>query len=64
MLNTKFQGHWSVGSEGEFLKVFTIYERGGHVDLKNSNKFTFPQRLESVNKGYNWPSEEMFEIVF
>ena len=32
MLNTKFQGHWSIGSgEEDFFKVFTIYGHGSHV---------------------------------
>ena len=30
MLHTKFEGHWSIGSE-DFFKVFTIYGHGGHV---------------------------------
>ena len=32
MLQTKFQGHRSIGSgEEDFLRFFTIYEHGGHV---------------------------------
>ena len=32
MLHTKFRGNRPVGSgEGDFLKVFTIYGRGGHL---------------------------------
>ena len=31
MLHIKFQGHWSIGSGEDFLKVFTIYGHGGHV---------------------------------
>ena len=32
MLHTKSQGHWPSGSgEEDFLKVFTIYGRGGHL---------------------------------
>ena len=32
MLNTKFRGNRPVGSgEDEFLRVFTIYWRGGHL---------------------------------
>ena len=32
MLHTKSQGHWPSGSGGEdFLMVFTIYGRGGHL---------------------------------
>ena len=32
MLHTKFPGNWPAGSEEEdFLRVFTIYGRGGHL---------------------------------
>ena len=32
MQHTKIRGNWSTGSGGEgFLKVFTIYWRGGHL---------------------------------
>ena len=32
MLHTKPQSHWPFGSEEEdFLRVFTIYGRGGHL---------------------------------
>ena len=32
MLHTKFQDHTTTGFGGEdFLKIFTIYERGGHL---------------------------------
>ena len=32
MLHTKPQGHWLFGSgEEDFLRVFTIYGRGGHL---------------------------------
>ena len=32
MLHTKPQGHWLFGSGGgDFLRVFTIYGRGGHL---------------------------------
>ena len=33
MLHTKFQGHHSIGSGEDFLKVFTIYGRGGDVGI-------------------------------
>ena len=33
MLHTKFQDHWLFGyREEDFLKVFTIYGHGGHLD--------------------------------
>ena len=31
MLYTKFQRHWPIGSEEDFLKVFTIYEHRCHL---------------------------------
>ena len=32
MLHTRFPGKWSSGShEEDFLRVFTIYGRGGHL---------------------------------
>ena len=31
MLHTKFQGHRSVGSGEDFVKVFTLYGHNGHV---------------------------------
>ena len=32
MLHTKFRGNWPAGSRVEdFLRVFTIYGRGGHL---------------------------------
>ena len=30
MLQTKFRGNWPACSGEDFLRVFTIYERGGH----------------------------------
>ena len=40
MLHTKFRGNWPAGSGEDFLRVFTIYGRGGH--LGDVNKFSFP----------------------
>ena len=32
MLHTKFRGNWPAGSgEEDFLRIFTIYGRGGHL---------------------------------
>ena len=31
MLHTKPEDHWPFGSREDFLRVFTIYERGGHL---------------------------------
>ena len=34
MLHTKFRGNRPAGSgEEDFLRVFTIYERGGHLGI-------------------------------
>ena len=51
MLHIKFQGNRLIGSEEEdFLKVFTIYERGGHVgstcNLGHLNSVLFIMALE------------------
>ena len=32
MLHTKFHGNWPPSSGEDFLRVFTIYGRGGHLD--------------------------------
>ena len=51
MLHTKSQGHRPSGSgEEDFLKVFTIYGRGGHLgscDQDHLNKLSFPHPKES-----------------
>ena len=31
MLHTKFRGNWPAGSGEDFLRVFTMYGRGGHL---------------------------------
>ena len=31
MLHTKFHSYWSVGSDEDFFKVFTIYGHGSHT---------------------------------
>ena len=31
MLHTKFRGNWLADSGEDFLRVFTIYGRGGHL---------------------------------
>ena len=31
MLHTKFRGNWPPGSGEDFLRVFTIYGRGGYL---------------------------------
>ena len=47
MLHTKFQDHQPFGSrEDDFLKVFTIYGHGGHLDQDRFNKLSFPHPKE------------------
>ena len=51
MLHAKFQDHRTSGSgEEDFLKVFTIYGRGGHLGHATWTIYTnsgspFPRRL-------------------
>ena len=39
MLHTKFCGNRQAGSGEDFLRVFTIYGRGGHLGLVTSIVF-------------------------
>ena len=57
MLHTKFRGNRPAGSEEEdFLRVFTIYGRGGHLghvtvcDPYAANKILFPLPKEAPYK--------------
>ena len=64
-MHAKFQDHMTSGSgEEDFLKVFTIYGRGGHVTLTiHANLCShFPRRLH-MNFVFDWPmvSKKMFE---
>ena len=59
MLQTKFQDHRTSGS-GRFLKVFTIYGRGGHLGHVTWTIYInfcspFPRRLH-IKFGFDWPS--------
>ena len=61
MLHTKPQDHWPFGSgEEDFLRVFTIYERGGHlghVTQAPQTNFRSPISLKLHMKfGFDWPS--------
>ena len=58
MLHTKPQGHWPFGSgEEDFLRVFTIYGRGGHVTQTPRINFRSPIPLRLHMKfGFDWPS--------
>ena len=61
MLHTKPQGHWPFGSvEENFWRVFTIYERCGHlghVTQTLRTNFRSPTLLRLHMKfGFDWPS--------
>ena len=59
MLHTKPQGQWPFGSGKEdFLRVCTIYGRGGHlghVTQTPRTNFPSPWRLH-MKFGFDWPS--------
>ena len=61
MLHTKFRGNRPDGSgEEDFFKVFTIYERGGHLGHVTWTIYTnfrspYPRRLH-IKFGFDWPS--------
>ena len=54
MLHTKFRENRPAGSgEEDFLRVFTIYGRGGHLgscDPDAANKILFPLPKEAAHK--------------
>ena len=59
-LHTKPQGHWPFGSGEDFLRVFTIYGRGGHLGHVTQTPRTnfrspIPLRLH-MKFGFDWPS--------
>ena len=61
MLLAKFGRNRSLGSGGEdFLRVFTIYGRGGHLDhvtqMPRTNfRSPYPRRLH-IKFRFDWPS--------
>ena len=61
MLHTKFREKWPAGyGEEDFLRVFTIYGRGGHLGHvthmpRTSCRSPYPRRLH-IKFGLNWPS--------
>ena len=61
MLHAKFKNHRTSGSgEEDFLKVFTIYGRGGHLGHVTWTIYTnfgspFPRRLH-IKFGFDWLS--------
>ena len=59
MLHTKFQDHWTSGSDRRFLKVCTVYVRGdhpGHVTwtIYTNFRYPFPSMLH-MKFGFEWP---------
>ena len=68
MLHTKSQGHLPSGSGEDFLRVFTIYGRGGHLGHVTKTIWTnlrYPI-LRSLHMKYefNWPSSFRGEDVW
>ena len=64
MLHAKFQNHRPSGSEEEdFLKVFAIYGRGGHLGhvtltlIINTNSHRPFQTMLQIKVGFDWPSD-------
>ena len=61
MLHTKFRGNRPAGSgEKDFLRVFTIYGRGGHLGhvtwtIYINFGFPFPKMLH-IKFDFDWPS--------
>ena len=61
MLHTKFRGNRSTSSgEEDFLRVFTIYGRVGHVGYvtqmpRTNFRSPFPRKLH-IKFGFDWPS--------
>ena len=60
MLHTKFRENRPTGSgEEDFRRVFTIYERGGHLGhvtwtIYINFRSPFPRRLH-IKFGFDWP---------
>ena len=60
MLHTKFRENRPAGSgEKDFLRVFTIYGRGGHLghvtQMPRTNfRSPYPRRLH-IKFGFDWP---------
>ena len=71
MLHTKPQSHWPFGSgEKEFLRVFTIYGRGGHlghVTQTPAYKLLFPHPTEAPHEIWlrlaQWSWRRFLKIV-
>ena len=60
MLHTNFRGNRPVGSGEDFLRVLTIYGRGGHLGdvttiVSINFHFLVPESLH-IKFGFDWPS--------
>ena len=60
MLHTKFRENPPAGSGEDFLRVFTIYGRGGHLGhviwtIYINFRSPFPRRLH-IKFRFDWPS--------
>ena len=61
MLHTKFrENRPALSGEEDFLRVFTIYGHGGHLDyvtlmLQTHFRYPYPRRLH-IKFGFDWPS--------
>ena len=60
MLHAKFCENLPAGSGEDFLRVFTIYGRGGHLGhvthmLRTNIRSPYPRRLH-IKFGSDWPS--------
>ena len=59
MLHSKFRGNRPAGSGEDFLRVFTIHGRGGHLGhltrIPSTNfRSPYPMRLH-IKFGLDWP---------
>ena len=58
MLHTKFRGNRPASSGEDFLMVFTIYRRGGHLGhvtqmMRTKYCSPYPRRLH-IKFGFDW----------
>ena len=61
MLHIKFRGNPPIGSGEDFLRVFTIYGRGGHLGhvtqiLQTNFRSPYPWRFH-IKFHFDWPSD-------
>ena len=68
MLQVKFQDHTTSGTgEEDFVKVFTLYEHGGHLGhvtwtIYINFRSPFPRKL-NIKFGFDWPSGFSIEYL-